>query len=165
MSAIDVLSPEVLIVEDEEHQVDFLYPEFEAMGARHSIRRSPDLAREFLRRETEQRMLGRGRFAIVLDLMFPSDPQDGLGFLDDIRQGKLGIDKDTLPDFFRAKGYAKDGAMIEMTVSEPMQARPDIGGSTFVVDIIDVMTFDDAGKITTMRAYWDPAEMRPADDA
>lgn len=47
----------------------------------------------------------------------------------------------------------------------PMQARPDIGGTTFVVDIIDVMTFDDEGRITTMRAFWDPAEMRPADDA
>jgi steroid delta-isomerase len=46
----------------------------------------------------------------------------------------------------------------------PMQARPSIGGTTFVVDIIDVMTFDDAGKITTMRAFWDPAEMRPAED-
>ena len=46
----------------------------------------------------------------------------------------------------------------------PMQARPDIGGTTFCVDIIDVMTFDDAGQITTMRAFWDPAEMRPADD-
>ena len=46
----------------------------------------------------------------------------------------------------------------------PMQARPVIGGDTYVVDIIDVMTFDDAGKITTMRAFWDPAEMRPADD-
>ncbi len=47
----------------------------------------------------------------------------------------------------------------------PMQARPVIGGDTYVVEIIDVMTFDDAGKITTMRAFWDPAEMRPADDA
>jgi steroid delta-isomerase len=47
----------------------------------------------------------------------------------------------------------------------PMQARPVIGGATFAVDIIDVMTFDDVGKITTMRAFWDPAEMRPADDA
>lgn len=46
----------------------------------------------------------------------------------------------------------------------PMQARPDIGGTTFVVDIIDVMTFTDDGHITTMRAFWDPAEMRPADD-
>ncbi|MSO86338.1 MAG: steroid delta-isomerase [Acidimicrobiia bacterium] len=46
----------------------------------------------------------------------------------------------------------------------PMQARPTMGGVTFVVDIIDVMTFNDAGLITTMRAYWDAAEMRPADD-
>lgn len=46
----------------------------------------------------------------------------------------------------------------------PMQARPNIGGDTYCVDIIDVMTFDDGGKITTMRAFWDPAEMRPADD-
>jgi len=46
----------------------------------------------------------------------------------------------------------------------PMQARPVIGGATLAVDIIDVMTFDDAGKITTMRAFWDPAEMRPAED-
>jgi steroid delta-isomerase len=47
----------------------------------------------------------------------------------------------------------------------PMQARPTMGGATFCVDIIDVMTFDDDGKILTMRAFWDPAEMRPADDA
>lgn len=46
----------------------------------------------------------------------------------------------------------------------PMQARPLIGGTRFVVDIIDVMTFDDAGQITTMRAFWDATEMRPADD-
>ncbi len=46
----------------------------------------------------------------------------------------------------------------------PMQARPTMDGATFCVDIIDVMTFDDVGRITTMRAFWDPAEMRPADD-
>ena len=46
----------------------------------------------------------------------------------------------------------------------PMQARPVLGGTTFRVDIIDVMTFDDDGRITTMRAFWDPAEMAPADD-
>ena len=46
----------------------------------------------------------------------------------------------------------------------PMQARPSMGGQVLCVDIIDVMTFDDAGKITSMRAFWDPAEMRPADD-
>ena len=36
----------------------------------------------------------------------------------------LGYDKDTLPDFFVKKGYNLEGTMIEMTVSEPMQARP-----------------------------------------
>jgi steroid Delta-isomerase len=46
----------------------------------------------------------------------------------------------------------------------PMQARPELDGTTFVVDIIDVMTFADDGRITTMRAFWDPAEMRPAED-
>jgi steroid delta-isomerase len=46
----------------------------------------------------------------------------------------------------------------------PMQARPELGGTTFAVDIIDVMTFDDDGRITTMRAFWDGAEMHPADD-
>ena len=46
----------------------------------------------------------------------------------------------------------------------PMQARPTMGGTTMVIDIIDVMTFDDDGKITTMRAFWDTADMRPADD-
>jgi len=29
------------------------------------------------------------------------------------------------------------------------------------IDVIDVMTFDDDGKITSMKAYWSPMEMRP----
>ena len=44
------------------------------------------------------------------------------------------------------------------------QARPVLGGTTFSIDIIDVMTFDDEGRITTMRAFWDAAEMGPATD-
>jgi adenylylsulfate reductase, subunit A len=47
----------------------------------------------------------------------------------------LGIDKDTLPEFLLAKGYAKEDAMIEMTVSEPMQARPsELCGSGIRID-------------------------------
>jgi steroid delta-isomerase len=46
----------------------------------------------------------------------------------------------------------------------PMQARPVLGDTTFAVHIIDVMTFADDGRITTMRAFWDPAEMAPAED-
>ncbi len=43
----------------------------------------------------------------------------------------------------------------------PMQAVNDLGGTKMAVDIIDVMTFDDDGRITTMRAFWDAAEMHP----
>lgn len=38
-----------------------------------------------------------------------------------------------------------------------------LGGDTYVMDAIDAMTFDDDGAITSMRAYWDAADMRPAD--
>ena len=41
----------------------------------------------------------------------------------------------------------------------PMQARPVLGGTTFAINIIDVMTFDDDGRITSMRAYWSEADM------
>jgi adenylylsulfate reductase, subunit A len=47
----------------------------------------------------------------------------------------LGYDKDTLPDFFRKKGYNLAGTMIEMTVSEPMQARAsEVSGSGIKID-------------------------------
>ncbi|WP_334143178.1 SgcJ/EcaC family oxidoreductase [Rhabdothermincola sp.] len=46
-------------------------------------------------------------------------------------------------------------------VAFPMQAISDVGGSKVVVDIIDVFALDDEGRITSMRAFWDPAEMRP----
>jgi steroid Delta-isomerase len=43
-----------------------------------------------------------------------------------------------------------------------MQARPVMGGDTYEVDIIDHMTFDDDAKIVEMRAFFDPAAIRPA---
>jgi adenylylsulfate reductase subunit A len=47
----------------------------------------------------------------------------------------LGYDKDTLPDFFIRKGYNLEGTMIEMTVSEPMQARAsEVSGSGIKID-------------------------------
>jgi steroid Delta-isomerase len=44
-----------------------------------------------------------------------------------------------------------------------MQALPNLGGEIYVIDIIDVMTFDDDAKITTMRAFFDPEAIRPAE--
>lgn len=46
-------------------------------------------------------------------------------------------------------------------VAFPMQAISEVGGSKLVVDIIDVFALDDECRITSMRAFWDPAEMRP----
>lgn len=80
--------------------------------------------------------------------------------------------RDAIGGFFDQSSGMADAIELRLTgpvrvaageCAFPMQARPEIGGTTFAVDIIDVMTFDDAGQITTMRAFWDPAEMRPAD--
>ena len=47
----------------------------------------------------------------------------------------LGYDKDTLPDFLVKKGYNLEGTMIEMTVSECMQARAsEVSGSGIKID-------------------------------
>lgn len=47
----------------------------------------------------------------------------------------LGYDKDTLPDFLIKKGYDLEGTMVEVTVSEPMQARPsELCGSGIKID-------------------------------
>jgi steroid delta-isomerase len=45
-----------------------------------------------------------------------------------------------------------------------MQARPNLGGDTFALDVIDHMTFGDDGRIATMRAFFDPSTMRRAED-
>jgi steroid delta-isomerase len=46
-------------------------------------------------------------------------------------------------------------------VAFTMQARATLGGQVFGIDIIDVMRFDGDGRIATMRAFFDPTQMRP----
>ena len=45
----------------------------------------------------------------------------------------------------------------------PMTARSHLGDLHLEIDIIDVMTFDEAGKICEMKAYWDMADSRQVD--
>jgi steroid Delta-isomerase len=45
-----------------------------------------------------------------------------------------------------------------------LRAIADLGGTKMAVDIIDVMAFDDDGQVTSLRAYWDMAEMAPYQD-
>lgn len=42
----------------------------------------------------------------------------------------------------------------------PMRAEIDHGDRKSYIDVIDVMGFDDDGKIVSMRAFWNPNEMR-----
>ena len=45
-----------------------------------------------------------------------------------------------------------------------MEIRPNIGGTMFVLEAIDVMTFADDGRISSQRAFWQQEKMRPASD-
>ena len=45
-----------------------------------------------------------------------------------------------------------------------MQAQATLGDTVYGIDIIDLMTFDEAGKITTMRAFFDQSTMAPVED-
>jgi steroid delta-isomerase len=45
-----------------------------------------------------------------------------------------------------------------------LQARPNLGGDTYAFDIIDHLTFDADGKILSIRAFYDAATMRLAED-
>jgi len=52
---------------------------------------------------------------------------------------------------------------VDRFAAVPFQAVSVVGGSKVAVDIIDVFTFDDAGLIADMRAYWNSSEIRPVD--
>jgi steroid delta-isomerase len=43
----------------------------------------------------------------------------------------------------------------------PMRAVTTVGDDKLAVEIIDVMTFADDGRISSLRAFWDFAEMAP----
>jgi steroid delta-isomerase len=81
--------------------------------------------------------------------------------------------RDAIATFFEMTGSLADSIEMRLTgpvrvaageCAFPLQVRPTMGGTTMVIDIIDVMTFEDDGRITTMRAFWDPTEMRPLEE-
>lgn len=43
----------------------------------------------------------------------------------------------------------------------PLLAQLTMGDDISYLDATDVLTFNDDGKISRMRAYWDPQELRP----
>jgi steroid delta-isomerase len=43
----------------------------------------------------------------------------------------------------------------------PFTLQITLSEKTYEIDVIDVMAFDDDGKITSLRAFWNRDEMRP----
>jgi len=43
----------------------------------------------------------------------------------------------------------------------PMIAQLEMGALKGFIDVIDTMKFDERGKIVSMRAYWNPGDIRP----
>ena len=43
----------------------------------------------------------------------------------------------------------------------PGEARPLLGEDRMMLPIVDTLAFDDDGKITQLRAFWDFADLRP----
>jgi hypothetical protein len=43
----------------------------------------------------------------------------------------------------------------------PMLPEIDLGDRQLYIDVIDVMKFDDDCRFVSMRAFWNPVEIRP----
>ena len=67
--------------------------------------------------------------------------------------------------------YARSAGAVKLELSGPirvagdecaipMLAELDLGDRKSYIDVIDVMRFNEAGKVVSMRAFWNPAEMR-----
>jgi steroid delta-isomerase len=80
------------------------------------------------------------------------------------------VGTDALRAFFEGTHALCDRLELELTgpvrvalpwVALPMRAISHIGDDALVVDIIDVMTFDEDGLITEMKAYWSFDDTHP----
>ena len=80
------------------------------------------------------------------------------------------VGTDALRAFFEGTHALCDRLELELTgpvrvalphAAFPMRAISHIGGDALVVDIIDVMTFDDDARVTEMKAYWSFEDTHP----
>ncbi len=72
-------------------------------------------------------------------------------------------------EFFR-KGFERSNPQPRLTgticttggheAAMPFVLRLELRGRSMEIDVIDVMRFDDTGKVTSLRAFWNPEEMR-----
>ena len=85
-----------------------------------------------------------------------SEPHRGREALREFYQMAIDtVEKMTLEGRPRTRGQANAGAAA-------MRAYPK-GGNGMYIETTDVMTFNDAGKITSMTAYWGDSSIRSGD--
>jgi len=81
-----------------------------------------------------------------------SEPHRGREALRVFYQGAIdAVDKMTLEGGVRARGNKGAAAML---------AYPKGAGGSMVIETLDVMAFNDEGKITSMTAYWGDSNIR-----
>ncbi len=80
--------------------------------------------------------------------------------------------KDAIASFFETSQSLADSielrslgvtAVCGAQAAFAMEIRPVIGGTAYVMEAIDVMTFADDGRITSQKAFWQQERMRPAE--
>jgi steroid delta-isomerase len=80
--------------------------------------------------------------------------------------------REAVAAFFR-KGFSRTKPVPTLTgpirttlgneAAMPFTLRLELAGRPHEIDIIDVMTFDENGKISRLRAFWNPDEIRALD--
>lgn len=90
------------------------------------------------------------------------------GTLEDPVGGELRVGIEAIRKFYAASVGA---VVLELSgpiraagneAAFPMRGILGSGDKRSVIDIIDVMTFDEDARITSMRAFWSPDAIRPA---
>lgn len=103
-----------------------------------------------------------GYLALFADDATLEDPVGG-----DVHRGK-----DAIRSFFEATRAMTPSIELALTgpvrvagqeAAFPGEARPTIGGDTMVIPVVDTLRFDEEGRITQLRAFWDFADLRPAE--
>ena len=84
----------------------------------------------------------------------PSPPNVGKEAIGNFWDGVSGLADKFEPQLERVHVCGNQAAVVFT-----MNARTGDGGSA--IDIVDIFEVNDDGKITSLHAYWDPADMRP----
>jgi len=128
---------------------------------------TPEYMRATMERYLE--LVGRGDVDAVLALFADSiSVEDPVGGGPGTHvEGRADVEAFFRKGFERSRPAPSRAGAVRTTAGNeaamPFVLRLTLRGRCYEVDVVDVMTFDEAGKITSLRAFWNAAEMRPVD--